>query len=440
MWLFMNFSIDKYFPDIQSITQENTTGFVLLCKDKPDHKNDDKSNARYIQQKLNNLGIRSFIDIDKDGFVCVIPQTENLKKVRPLVANCLGCEETKDFIQYTITLCNFDSANNIEKAFVDDGYNAVFVPDKQQVIVKCLPESEHNTAMERLKNKFSSQQHVDSNQAKRPNFFEQLRKKYNDFKLNYGVCPVPAVSNAYRVYHLSSDAALRHEGQRLNVNFGVHYMDNVYYGCGVYSVRKKRQPCATLLVKDRKIVRTFVHKNVVPCDEQLREVVRAFMEYRGYGIPDNSFDKYIGYLNQNGKVYDIYDLHEKLVVEYSLDLDGLGLHRLPNLSGVTINGDFLCRDNQLKNFVGAPDYVSGTCYFSHNYLLDSLDGFPHHIGGRIVLLDTGLNEKSYVPDHIESYINNGKIVGVSQPILDAWKQQIAQRRFDRQRTAITHCK
>jgi hypothetical protein len=63
----------------------------------------------------------------------------------------------------------------------------------------------------------------------------------------------------------------------------------------------------------------------------------------------------------------------------SLDLRNRKLRRLPDLSGATVEGDFLCGDNQLTSLKGAPKVVTGNFDCGGNSLT-SLRGGPEEVG------------------------------------------------------------
>ncbi len=103
----------------------------------------------------------------------------------------------------------------------------------------------------------------------------------------------------------------------------------------------------------------------------------------------------------------------------------MGLDKLPEMSTITVKGNFVCATNNLSDLTGAPYTITGDCKFSGNPLV-SLRGMPHKIGGKIHLSCTQLTEKSFVPLYMENKL--GDIVGVDEKIIVAWRKQIATRK------------
>jgi hypothetical protein len=69
-----------------------------------------------------------------------------------------------------------------------------------------------------------------------------------------------------------------------------------------------------------------------------------------------------------------------ILVPGGLDISNRGLTKLPDLSRVTVRGDFWCHGNKLTTLEGAPQSVGGdfSCY---NNRLMTLTGAPQSIGG-----------------------------------------------------------
>lgn len=72
-----------------------------------------------------------------------------------------------------------------------------------------------------------------------------------------------------------------------------------------------------------------------------------------------------------------------IFVPGSIQLNDLGLARLPDLSAVTVGGHFSCAGNRLTSLAGAPRAVQGDFDCSNNLLI-TLDGAPQKVGGAFV--------------------------------------------------------
>lgn len=90
---------------------------------------------------------------------------------------------------------------------------------------------------------------------------------------------------------------------------------------------------------------------------------------------NESFD-----FEQDGKVYNLYNLPDGFVIKGNLRLIGLGLTELPDLSKVRVEGDFVCRHNKLTSLKGSPKEVKGD-FDCQNNQLTSLEGAPEEVKG-----------------------------------------------------------
>lgn len=244
-----------------------------------------------------------------------------------------------------------------------------------------------------------------------------------------GSYKVMDLDNGYYVAQLFSPESLDFESDCMNHCAGDGYYDNQVHRTDVqiYSVRdKKGFPHLTLEVNNGIIVQAQGHGNRVPNDPKLRVAVRKFMRAENLEIPDiNGWNKLIAYIKQDGKMYDVFDLPKNFVANHTINLSGMDLNKLPDMSTVTIYGDFWCPTNNLFDAVGAPNVVYGHCKFSGNPL-QSLRGFPRIVSGKIYLSRTQLTPKSFVPLYMEKKLDD--IIGVDEKTIAAWREQIANRK------------
>ncbi len=68
------------------------------------------------------------------------------------------------------------------------------------------------------------------------------------------------------------------------------------------------------------------------------------------------------------------------VIKGDVDLSDMGLTKLPDLSDVTVNGNFDCVGNRLTSLEGAPKSVGGDFYCGFNELI-TLKGASQSVGG-----------------------------------------------------------
>ena len=81
----------------------------------------------------------------------------------------------------------------------------------------------------------------------------------------------------------------------------------------------------------------------------------------------------------SGEVHTLF-IPGDMVFRGNLSLLCMGLKELPDLSGVTVTGDFDCSCNELMSLQGAPKSVGGNFDCSFNKLT-SLQGAPQSVGG-----------------------------------------------------------
>lgn len=253
--------------------------------------------------------------------------------------------------------------------------------------------------------------------------------KRNLNESNKGVYKIMDLEDGYYVVQLFTPKALDYEGDVLDHCLGDGYYDDKIHekGFEIYSIRNKRGvSLLTLEINNNTIVQCFGYKNKPLSDTTLRKIVRTFMREQNLTIPDISgWNKLIAYIKQDNVLYDVFDLPKNFTTKKHIDLSGMDLEKLPDMSTVTVNGFFCCTTNKLPCLDGAPYRVLGDCRFGNNPLR-SLHGMPRHIGGEISLFNTQLNSKSFVPMYIENKLDD--IIGIEEDVIEAWKKQIEQRK------------
>lgn len=73
-----------------------------------------------------------------------------------------------------------------------------------------------------------------------------------------------------------------------------------------------------------------------------------------------------GVLRKNGNYYNVYDLPQGFIYNGNLDLSYAGLIKLPNMSTITIKGDYNISGNNLISLRGCPKLVTGNFYAYDN--------------------------------------------------------------------------
>lgn len=88
-----------------------------------------------------------------------------------------------------------------------------------------------------------------------------------------------------------------------------------------------------------------------------------------------------------------------LVITDDVDLSGMGLTKLPDLSAVTVDGDFECYGNNLTSLAGAPKSVGGVFDCSDNQLT-TLQGAPQTVDGVFYCYDNLLTTLEGAPQSV----------------------------------------
>ncbi len=87
------------------------------------------------------------------------------------------------------------------------------------------------------------------------------------------------------------------------------------------------------------------------------------------------------------------------VINGNLDLSGMDLKELPDLSDITVTGSFDCSNNRLRSLDGAPRNV-GWNFDCHGNQLTSLAGAPKSVGGDFYCYDNQLTTLDGAPQTV----------------------------------------
>ena len=240
------------------------------------------------------------------------------------------------------------------------------------------------------------------------NMAEELakRNKSKDFleKSLKGTKKIMDLPDGLTAYELITEEALDFESDNMG-----HCVGRGSYDAGVkdgrihiYSIRDKHgEPHATLEIKDNKVYQIkgkankALIKKYIPAtfnfiDSQRWEVVNDLANIRA--------------IQQDGKLWDIYNLPKGFVVRGNIDLREQDLTELPDLSDVTVEGNFDCSSNQLTSLKGAPRTVNGDFNCSHNQLSD-LRGGPENVRGAFRCWYNQLTSLFGAPQHVGGEFN-----------------------------------
>ena len=250
------------------------------------------------------------------------------------------------------------------------------------------------------------------------------RNKNKEFlaKSLVGTKHVMTLSNGMLVYELTTPGALDFESDNMGHCVGRGAYDNaVATGqIKIYSIRDAGgEPHATLEVRDNRVIQLKGKANKMP-KKPYALAAREFVGKQNLAI---AYDYHnFGFLQINGKDYDLFDLPKKLVVDGDLILSNLELSELPDLSEWEIRGDFYCSGNQLTSLNGVPQKVDGTFDCSENQLT-SLNGVPKEIGESFLCSENQLTSLVGAPEKVGggfdcSYNQLTSLAGAPQSV--AW--------------------
>ena len=183
-----------------------------------------------------------------------------------------------------------------------------------------------------------------------------------------------------QIVRLKSKIALNFEGREMShcVGDGEYDQDGNKQKIDIFSLRDpKGHPHVTIELRDGVLRQCKAYDNRKP-NEQYLPHIREFVKANDLEISSDM--KYLGMFKQDGQYYSYDALPKGFVYKGMLDLSGIGLEKLPNMSHIEVTGSFVCENNFLTNFVGAPRKVGGNVYASNNQF-KSLKGAPEYVGG-----------------------------------------------------------
>ncbi len=168
-----------------------------------------------------------------------------------------------------------------------------------------------------------------------------------------------------------------------------------------YSIRDaKGEPHITIEVRDWAYLKNNIFEMVDVPDNRLEFAGGIIYEYQGKNN-QQPLAKYLPYFQefvlkgklgfskssmrasgliyQDSRYYNLFDLPKGFVVKGNVNITKMGLTQLPDMSTVTVEGDFYCGQNHLKTLKGAPLRVTGV-FDCHDNELVSLEGGPREVG------------------------------------------------------------
>ena len=105
---------------------------------------------------------------------------------------------------------------------------------------------------------------------------------------------------------------------------------------------------------------------------------------------------------QDGVSYNLYDMPKGFVIKGDVVLSKKHMTKLPDLSEVTVEGNFDCSGNNIKSLKGAPKYVGGNFWCDSNKLT-TLEGAPQEVGGSFYCDNNQLTSIKGAPKKIDGH-------------------------------------
>lgn len=216
-----------------------------------------------------------------------------------------------------------------------------------------------------------------------------------------GVVHVMDLTDGLSAYQLMTPEALDFESEYMG-----HCVGKGGYDIGVkegttkiYSIRDERgEPHCTIEVCGDDIEQIKGKQNKAPIRKYV-PAIKMFIEQKHFNIERGL--KHLGFIKQDGKLYDLFNLPKNFVVKGDVNLINMGLEKLPDLSTVTIEGCFSCAFNQLTSLKGAPRVVKDNFDCGSNQLTN-LIGAPEIVGGYLNCAQNPLESFVGLPEKLGS--------------------------------------
>ena len=216
-------------------------------------------------------------------------------------------------------------------------------------------------------------EHLSENLAKLNKSKDVLKKSL------VGAVYVMDLVDGMSVYQLTTPKALDFESEYMGHCVGKGGYDKAVKdgSIKIYSIRDERgEPYCTIKVRGNDIMQIKGKRNKAPMRKYV-PAIKMFIKQTNFKLKHDL--RNLGLIKQDGKLWDIYNLPKGFVIKGDVYLSDIGLEQLPDLSGVTVKGNFYCYGNNLTSLVGAPKSVGGDFYCFHNQLT-SLNGAPQSVG------------------------------------------------------------
>ncbi len=232
------------------------------------------------------------------------------------------------------------------------------------------------------------------------NLEQKLKAQETLKKSQVGARFVMALPDGMSAYQLTTAEALDFESEYMGHCVGKGgYDQGVKDGSlQIYSIRDERgEPHVTFEVRDGVIQQCKGKQNKAPIAKYM-PAVQAFIKQNKFKLGGDK--RNTGLIEQDGEYYSIFHLPQNFVLRDDLDLSDMDFTELPDMSTVTILGNFYCNHNQLTGLTGAPKHVGGVFNCGNNQLT-SLMGAPENVGGNFYCSDNQLTSLKGAPKQVD---------------------------------------
>lgn len=219
-----------------------------------------------------------------------------------------------------------------------------------------------------------------------------------------------------------------------------------YFIKNLFQQRYDTKYCRTPLQSLWTLTREMAEENPIKWTNILRQIYDGVVDDQGDGFIhtneptqavffNRKFLKVLDLIKNKGKNWKdsknlldekIQKILEKArafnnIIHEDLNISGMKLTELPDLSQYIVNGDFVCQDNYIRNLKGCPKIVKGD-FAVQSCRIQTLEGFPKFVGGSILLNHNQLTSLDGLPETTFGRLNvyNNKLKslkGVSKYIL-----------------------
>ena len=196
---------------------------------------------------------------------------------------------------------------------------------------------------------------------------------------------VMGLANSVSAVQLLSPQAIKNEKRELGIFLGHLDQQDLNY----YSLRSKTgKPLVFIVTRDNAVI--WCRTAYLRRPKNYISNVVEFIIKQNLDIAADMAST--GLVRKNGNYYNVYDLPKDFVYNGDMDLSYAGLVKLPDMSTVTINGDYNISGNNLISFYGVPKYVRGNFYAYDNRPAKITKQLPKHvmIGGAYYNVKPGL--------------------------------------------------